>query len=272
MKKIIISLILIFTLSFIFIGCSKSQNSQTNERKVNPASDFEYTIMGDNDKYIDIKKYIGNNSNVIIPEEIENLPVKCIDIAAFENTEIELVDIPDTVEMICHYAFSNCKKLHTVNMGNGVRIVLEGAFKNCANLENLTLSPNISQTESEAFSNCNSLKELHIPKGFNDWAPEIFYNNSITKLTFEDGIENIGGYATLWNYEKALKEVTFPASVKKLGEWTFGDGVEHAYFLGDAPEFGKKPFGESKVTIHYKNGTKGWDKTGLEEWYTLVEE
>ena len=138
-------------------------------------------------------------------------------------------------------------------------------------LKKLKLSPRLKKSDSAAFSGCKSLKELYIPKTFTGWNQEMFFGNSLTKLTFEDGIESVGAYACFWN-DGTLKEVTFPASVKKLGEWTFNTGVENAYFEGAAPEFGTKPFGESKVTIHYRKGTKGWDNTGLEEWYTLVEE
>ena len=271
MRKFLAIVLAAITLLVMFTGCSKKEQEQET-RKANPASDFEYEVMGTDEKYVTIKKYIGKNTDVIIPEEIEKLPVKCIYYTAFAKTDIELVDIPDSVVRIFEYAFYSCQKLHTVKMGNGVEEVYRYAFQNCISLENLTLSKKLARVETAAFSGCSSLTELHIPKSLNKWYGEAFYGNSLTKLTFEDGIENIGGYATLWDRETALKEVTFPASVKKLGEWTFGGGVEHAYFLGDAPEFGNKPFGESQVTIHYKKGTKGWDSTGLEEWYTLVED
>ena len=262
MKKVIISIILIFSLSLTFTGCNKS--------KANPASDFEYTISDDG--RVAIEKYIGEGKDVIIPEEIEDKTVIAISTCAFTGLDIESVVIPDTVITIWDYAFSQCKNLHTVDMGNGVESLVRGAFKDCPKLENLKLSPNLQRSEGDTFSGCSSLKKLHIPKNFTGWSMEMFYGNSLTTLTFEDGIKTVGGYACFWN-EGTLKEVTFPASLEKLGEWTFNTGVENAYFEGDAPaEVGKKPFGESKVTIHYRKGTKGWEDTQLREWYTLVEE
>ncbi len=261
MKKIIISVILILMLSLTFTGCGKN--------KANPASDFEYTVSDDG--RVGIEKYIGESKDVVIPEKIDDKPVTAIGINAFAESDIESVVIPDTVTTIWNNAFANCKKLHTVDMGNGVETLIQKTFSGCEKLENLKLSPNLKQSDDAAFSGCKSLKELYIPKTFTGWSQEMFFGNSLTKLTFEDGIEAVGCYACFWN-EGTLKEVTFPASVKKLGEWTFNTGIENAYFEGDAPEFGKKPFGESKVTIHYLKGTKGWNNTGLEEWYTLVEE
>lgn len=261
MKKIIISVILILALTLIFTGCNKS--------KIPPASDFEYTISDDG--RVGIEKYIGESRDVVIPEKIDDKPVTAIGICAFAESDIESVVIPDTITTIWNHAFYKCENLHTVDMGNGVETLIQDTFSGCSKLKNLKLSPRLKKSDSAAFSGCKSLKELYIPKTFTGWNQEMFFGNSLTKLTFEDGIESVGAYACFWN-DGTLKEVTFPASVKKLGEWTFNTGVENAYFEGDAPEFGKKPFGESKVTIHYRKGTKGWDNTGLEEWYTLVEE
>lgn len=263
MKKVL-SLLLVFCFMFVLCSCKN-----TNTKAENPASDFEYKT---GDGQATIEKYIGTRKDVIIPEKIDDCTVVSINICAFDETDIESVVIPDTVTTIWNHAFYNCKKLHTVDMGNGVETLIQKTFYGCEKLENLKLSPNLKQSDDAAFSGCSSLKELHIPKTFTAWDMEMFYGNSLTKLTFEDGLESVGAYACFWN-DGTLKEVTFPASVKKLGEWTFNTGVENAYFEGDAPaEIGNKPFGDSKVTIHYRKGTNGWEDTKLREWYTLVEE
>lgn len=263
MKKVL-SLLLVFCFMFVLCSCKN-----TNTTTVSPASDFEYKAS---DGQATIKKYIGTRKDVIIPEKIDDCTVVSINICAFAETDIESVVIPDTVTTIWNRAFYKCENLHTVDMGNGVETLIDEPFLNCPKLENLKLSPNLKTGADAAFSGCESLKELHIPKTFTAWDMEMFYGNSLTKLTFEDGLESVGAYACFWN-DGTLKEVTFPASIKKLGEWTFNTGVENAYFEGDAPtEIGKKPFGESKVTIHYRKGTNGWEDTKLREWYTLVEE
>lgn len=265
MKKVL-SLLLVFCFMLSLCGC-KDDNSNTTT--VSPASDFEYKAS---DGQATIEKYIGTRKDVIIPEKIDDCTVVSINICAFAETDIESVVIPDSVTTIWNRAFYKCENLHTVDMGNGVETLIDEPFKNCPKLKNLKLSPNLKKSTDAAFSGCESLKELHIPKTFSAWNMEMFYGNSLTKLTFEDGLESVGAYACFWN-DGTLKEVTFPASIKKLGEWTFNTGVENAYFEGDAPtEIGNKPFGESKVTIHYRKGTNGWEDTQLREWYTLVEE
>ncbi len=260
MKKLL-SLLLVLCFSVSLCGCKE-------QLKESPASDFEYKA---GDGKVMIEKYIGTRKDVVIPEKIDDCTVVSIDVCAFAETDIELVVIPDTVTTIWNRAFYKCENLHTIDMGNGVETLIDEPFKNCPKLTNLKLSPNLKEGANAAFSGCSSLKELHIPKTFTGWHMEMFFGNSLTKLTFEDGLESIGAYACFWN-SGSLKEITIPASVKKLGEWSFNIGLENIYFEGDAPaEIGTKPFGDSKATIHYQKGTKGWEETKLREWYTLVE-
>ncbi len=261
MKKICILAILVLVLLTTLIGCSG--------QKANPASDFEYTVSDDG--YVTIDKYIGESKDVVIPKKIEGSPVTAIGICAFTGLDIESVSIPDTVTTIWNKAFYGCKKLHTVDMGKGVEALVEETFKNCSSLKNLTLSPKLKESDPAVFSGCSSLKELTVPKSFDAWNSELFLGCPLTSLTFEDGVKSVGAYGCFWT-NGSLKKVTFPASVKKIEEWTFNVGLSDAYFEGDAPEIGRKPFGDSNTVIHYKKGTKGWEDSALGVWYTLVEE
>ncbi len=70
-----------------------------HQQKETPASSFEYEIV-DYDGYVSILQFKGLEKDVVIPKEIEGLPVKVISDSAFMGTEVESVRLSDTVERI----------------------------------------------------------------------------------------------------------------------------------------------------------------------------
>ena len=261
----IITLVSIFLFTLL-TGCSNSASENNNNisevRNENPASDFNYSIDADNN--IGIERYIGQSTNVVIPEKIDGLPVTAILPNAFAGTNIESVDIPDTVTIIWDDAFNCCQELHTVKMGNGVTKIGTQSFKKCKNLKVLTLSKNLIKLGTSAFEQCENLEEVFIPKTVSEWGMQVFFGCPLTSLTFEDGIKSIGSYASFWG--SVFNEITIPASVEQFGEYTFHDNLEKIVFLGDAPkETGKQPFG-TKATIYCKESSDGWNNSVFEKY------
>lgn len=264
MKKTLSITLVMLVIILMLTGCTKSGNGgnkPSNVRKENPASDFVYHVS--ENKAL-IKEYKGKGKDVVIPEKIEDSPVVAIATGAFASTDIESVDIPDTVTTIFDLAFAPCESLHTVKMGNGVADIGSGAFRGCKKLKNLTLSTSLTKIRTEAFKGCESLETLYIPKSVTEWGQEAFFKCPISSLTFEDGIKSIGSYACFWG--STFEEITIPSSVEQLGEYTFHDNLEKAIFLGNAPkEIGKQPLGE-KATIYCGKDTVGWDNSNLERY------
>ncbi|MBE6761157.1 MAG: hypothetical protein E7551_02610 [Ruminococcaceae bacterium] len=127
MKKLI-SLILLICMIFSLVGCGKNENS---------SSDFEYTVtydknleMGVTYTEICITKYIGEGNEVVIPEEIDGLPVTSIGVSAFWSTKIQSVTIPASVTKIENMAFYNCENLKIARfLGNAPYSVKIDAFQ-----------------------------------------------------------------------------------------------------------------------------------------------
>lgn len=260
MKKLCLLLALIIVFSSSIIGCSK---------KSNPISDFEY-LISEKENIAAIKGYIGEDLDVLVPQEIEGYPVAIIYIAAFAFSEIESITLPDTVQTIQDQAFMSCSNLHTISLGKSVTVIGAEAFKNCTRLKNIQLPSGLQNIGTYAFFECKSLKEITIPKTVTEMGISAFYSSSLSSLTFEEGIETIGSYACFWCGDK-LKSVTIPKSVKEIGEYSFNDKLEKVYFKGDAPEKlgNKKPFGDNAI-LYYKNNKSGWDTTPLKDYYTLI--
>ena len=98
-------------------------------------------------------KYVGSDKNVIIPDG-----VKYIDEKAFEGSDIETVQIPDSVVEILGRAFYVCKNLKEVTIPAKVTVVKSYAFANCDSLAKLTIE-GTTLLEGNAFYYCYRLTD-----------------------------------------------------------------------------------------------------------------
>ena len=126
--------------------------------------------------------YYGTEKDVWIPDQVTaigegcfrsmgieriHLPkgLKSISDAAFYDTQISIVVIPDSVIHIGKEAFSHCHKLHEVIIGKCVRTIGDAAFSKCTNLTSVTWMVQTSETIPDhvfkigknLFSDCISL-------------------------------------------------------------------------------------------------------------------
>jgi hypothetical protein len=104
--------------------------------KAAPASDFSYDLSEDG-KDVVITKYTGKGGKVVIPGEIEGLPVVQLGGESFRNAggrELTSVVIPATVKTISHLAFDGREKLTSVTfLGTEVKLGSH-AFSSCTEL------------------------------------------------------------------------------------------------------------------------------------------
>jgi hypothetical protein len=113
--------------------------------KAAPASDFTYDMSKDG-KGVVIKRYTGKGGKVVIPGEIEGLPVVELGEDSFTGSnydspgaDLTAVVIPASVKTIGPLAFSVCKKLTSVTIqGSGVTIG-QSAFRGCTELAELNI-------------------------------------------------------------------------------------------------------------------------------------
>lgn len=280
MKKNICLIIFCMMLLTLFASCNRNSDGKpkvTTEdlSKIpeSPVEDFEWgecyrqeSITGKIFTYKRITKYKGNDEVVKIPKEIDGIEVLGIDSASFTGTSVKKVIFPNTIHIIWEEAFMDCSSLKEVVFGNNLTIIDERAFFGCTSLEKANLPASIYTIGKEAFGRCDSLKKVFLPKGIENLGEKAFADSGVTEIIIEDGTENFGGF---YAFGPNIKKLTIPASVKKLKEHIFYDGLTEVRFLGDAPtEIGEEPFG-SKAVIYYDPNTKGWDDTVLKEYYTL---
>ena len=122
--------------------------------------DFEFTP--DNTAVI-VKHYRGAAADVTIPSRYKGKPVTAINNAAFPNSAVTSVTIPDSITSIPDAAFVNCSKLTNISIPNSVTYIGFSAFNSCTSLKSITLPSSLSTIQSTAFYNCGNLETIRIP-------------------------------------------------------------------------------------------------------------
>ena len=136
-------------------------------------AEFVYTVMEDGN--ITIDGYTGDTAKLTIPDEIDGHTVKYIGKEAFANdSALKKVIIPDNVEVISDYAFSNCVNLKTVEFSKKLKEIGEGTFFGCSSLKNADLPDTLEKIDGSAFENCKLLKNLKIPSSCTEIGTDAF--------------------------------------------------------------------------------------------------
>ena len=140
----------------------QSGNPAVQDAANAPLFDFEFTL--DNTAAIVTNyKYNGAAADVTIPSRYKGKPVTTIGHAAFFNSAVTSVTIPDSVTSISDDAFVNCPQLTNISIPNSVTYIGFSAFNSCTSLKSITLPSSLSTIQSYTFCNCGNLETIRIP-------------------------------------------------------------------------------------------------------------
>ena len=204
-----------------------------------PQEDFTYRELEDGS--LEITKYAGKETELVIPEKIDDKIVSKIAAHAFSDCKnLVSVIIPESVTSIEQRAFASCSLksvtlpqgikslekelfnysgLTSITIPEGVTIIGEGAFGGCTNLTSVTIPEGVITIGEAAFGGCINLRNVEIPKGVKNIEDGAFSNCNLTSVTIPEGVTSIGIMAFLDN--RALKEVVIPKSVTSIGRYVF---------------------------------------------------
>ena len=155
--------------------------------------------------HVVISRYVGSDTSVVIPTEIDGYPVVSIGNDAFKDSLIESVTIPEGICSLGNWTFSSCSNLTSISLPKSVIQINDYTFYDCNHLESITLSDNIKYIGLNAFKDCTSLKSIELPSKI----------SSINEYTF-DGC-------------KSLESVTIPSNVTSVKSRAFSNCTK----LGD---------------------------------------
>jgi len=178
-----------------------------------------------------IKKYMGSEKDVIVPDYIEGLPVTELAGYSFSTSSnntysnqdclyIESVFLPDSVKKIGYEAFYGCENLKQIGMPEELETIGEAAFKNCTSLEEIDLSQGATWITSDAFYG-TKIKDLVISSDikFLELDENFLRGSIVENLTIETE------YIYFYNYSlesETLKNVTIHGTVELFEDSVFG--------------------------------------------------
>ena len=184
------------------------------------------------------------NTNIVIQDG-----TTCVAERAFQNcTNLNSIQIPNTVKTIGNNAFQGCTALANVSIPSSVKTLGSMVFSGCTSLVNVTLPNSIPYLNAGVFQNCTSLTSITIPNSVKYIDGSAFAGcTGLTSISIPNSVTGIGYRA--FNSCTNLAEISIPSSVSFMSSAVFSntawfnnqpDGVVYAgtialTYKGDKP-------------------------------------
>ena len=121
-------------------------------------------------------EYIGNASDLILPESYDGEYYAINDYAFYKTDNLKSIKIPDCVTSIGEYSFRNCTNLANVTIGDNVTSIEKYTFSGCSGLTNIVIPNNVTTISENAFENCTNLISVTIGNNVTSIESYAFYN------------------------------------------------------------------------------------------------
>ena len=192
------------------------------------------TIEGAQSGTVIIRNYIGEETDVVIPNRLRGKKVVSIDDSAFKGTDITSVVLNKYIVSIGVNAFQNCEKLTRVDMGKAVKSIGNGAFSNCPELTEVKFAPTVSKIGHVIFGNNEKLTTLDLNGNENyKFVDGILYSSDMTTMyeslvstdmssyKLPETVVNLNAYA--FYAQDEITEIKLNDGITKIDEGTFID-------------------------------------------------
>lgn len=226
---------------------------------------------------VTITGFDGDPTELVIPENIEGMPVVAIAAEAFAGfANLSSVSIPGTVVTLAADAFAGCISLQSVALGRSLAYLEPSALRGCPSLLTFDVDPSNTQFATDAAGALYSkdFTALYrypsgrsggysLPAGVTVIHPYAFDScQFLTGLQLPDSLTDIGAQAF---YGCAtLVALEFPPSLTAIGDGAFADSTLRELIFNSAPPaLGAEPFPVGTSIFFYED-IPGW--SGLVEF------
>ena len=184
--------------------------------KNNPNSDTDKNTWDEIENWgLNLQKFdLSNGSDIVVPNDIDGIPVTYVRGLTADLTSIKL---PNSLIKIKDDAFNSMDTLKSLVIDGGapnLNELGERSFSGCSNIEELDLSNSkLTNIPEGAFAYCKNLKTIKLPSTITSIGDEAFYNcQSLTNIEGLDkcNLKSIGSAA--FSNCKALENLDFSQS------------------------------------------------------------
>jgi hypothetical protein len=192
--------------------------------EIKTSEGLEYSLNDDGQSYSVVGIGTCTDTDIVIPNTYEGLPVTSIGESAFENCDsLTSVTMGDNVISIGESAISFCYNLVSVTIGNSVTSIGDYAFQHTA-LTNIIIPDSVTSIGHGAFAWCEYLTEITIPDSVMSIGGHAFRDCwNLTSINLGQGVKHIGDYAFSGEAEDGdpITTLTIPDSVVSIGKGAF---------------------------------------------------
>jgi hypothetical protein len=203
------------------------------------SENFEYSPLSN--KTAGITAYIGKDTDLTIPTELNGYTIISICNSAFDSCEdLTSIIIPDSVILIGNSAFYNCNSLTSITIPDSVTSIGNEAFAYCSNLTSITVPNGVTTIGMFMFYNCKYLRSITISDSVTSIGESAFgYCSSLTSVVVPNSVTSIGNNA--FDECRNLKSITIPESVTFIGDegyyvFAYGYGLTIYGYIGTYAE------------------------------------
>jgi len=198
----------IATAGFMVFGVlALASNCGTTPRSVVPPEVVEDFLWGSSAGLVTIISYVGMDTSVQVPSEINGMPVARIGARAFAARRIADITIPDTVTHIDEFAFA-FNDLVSVTIPGNVTQIGNYAFMN-NQLASITIPDSVIHIGNGAFANNTILTDIIIGNGVG-FLYEGVFDNSLRHAQISIGanveLHSSGPSSLVWTGFRAAYE------------------------------------------------------------------
>lgn len=178
----------------------------------------DYVVAENNGGY-EIIYYRGNQTNLILPDELNGKEVTAIRSYAF-GTEIVSVSGGENIKKLMPYAFAKCIGLQSITLPEGLADIGAYAFENCSALTAINIPASVKVIGNGAFMNCSALEVVTLNEGLRTISDFVFaFCARIVNITIPESVQQIGNniFNDCMSLEIMIMKAAVPPSISPEG-------------------------------------------------------